>query len=178
MHWTILRSLSLLSTPNNDFLFLHFKVHFHCIEQFQALSLLLAHPTIEQFHVVSLLLAHPTVGWGGVYKLSSSSLAFNGYRAGGTKYLILLSTILQFALTPLLTKVVKLSTPLIGFLSAASKVSYYLIIANAKSRTMVSSSSKISITIAMEILPDLLSLLGLPRGWGGQHCLQVRMVKV
>jgi len=43
----------------------------------------------------------------------------------------------QFALTPLLTKVVKLSTPLIGFLSAASKVSYYLIIANAKSRTMI-----------------------------------------
>ena len=160
---------------DDNFLFLYFKVHFQCIEQFYALSPFLAHPTIVQFHVVSLLLAHSTVGWGGVYKLPSSSLAFNGDRAGGTKYLILLSTIPQFALTPLLTKVVKLSTPLIGFLSAASKVSYYLIIANAKSRTMVSSSSKISITIAIKILPDLFSLLGLPWGRGGQHCLQVRL---
>ena len=57
----------------------------------------------------------------------------------------LISTILQFALTPLLTKVVKLSTPLIGVLSAASKASYYVLIANTKSLTMVSSLPKTSL---------------------------------
>jgi len=42
----------------------------------------------------------------------------------------------QFALTPVLTKVVKLSPPMIGFLSASSKVSYYVIVAYASNRTM------------------------------------------
>jgi len=42
----------------------------------------------------------------------------------------------QFALTPFLTKVVKLSPPMIGFLSASSKVSYYVIVAYASNRTM------------------------------------------
>ena len=59
----------------------------------------------------------------------------------------LISTILQFALTPLLTKVVKLSTPLIGVLSAASKASYYVLIANTQSRTMVSFRPKTLITL-------------------------------
>ena len=58
----------------------------------------------------------------------------------------LISTILQFALTPLLTKVVKLSTPLIGVLSAVSKASYYVLIANTQSRTMVSSRTKTLLT--------------------------------
>ena len=45
--------------------------------------------------------------------------------------------ITQFALTPVLTKVVKLSAPMVGFLSASSKVSYYVIVAYASNRTMV-----------------------------------------
>ena len=50
--------------------------------------------------------------------------------------------ITQFALTPFLTKVVKLSPPMIGFLSASSKVSYYVIVAYASNRTMVSKNIK------------------------------------
>ena len=103
---------------------------------------------------LSLFSAHSTVGRRGLYKLPSPSLAFNGDRPGFKKrnWLIwsfcsfLISTILQFALTPLLTKVVKLSTPLIGVLSAVSKASYYVLIANTKSRTMVSSRPKTLLT--------------------------------
>ena len=50
---------------------------------------------------------------------------------------VLTFAITQFALTPLLTKVVRLSPPMIGFLSASSKVSYYVIVAFASNRTMV-----------------------------------------
>ena len=50
--------------------------------------------------------------------------------------------ITQFALTPVLTKVVKLSPPMIGFLSASSKVSYYVIVAYASNRTMVRKNIK------------------------------------
>ena len=116
---------------DDNFLFLYFKVRFQCI---------------EQFHAFPLFLAHSAVGWRELYKLPGPSLAFNGDRSGkaedsSTNFT---STFPQFALTPLLTKVIKLSTPLIGVLSAASKASYYIIIANTKSRTMVSSPPKFS----------------------------------
>ena len=81
----------------------------------------------------------------------------------------------QFALTPVLTKVVKLSPPMIGFLSASSKVSYYVIVAYASNRTMVRKNVEkrfrlidIKISKGLRCLPDLLGR------WGGQHCLQVR----
>ena len=144
MHWTILRSLSLLSTPNNW--------------------------TISRS--ISLV---STLNSGMRRSLQTSKL-FSGFQWWSGRWNQIFNPSLNYSTVcphPSSDQSGQAEHPLDWVFERGQQSILLPYHCQCKESDNGELESKDILTIEMKILPDLLSLLGLPWGWGGQHCLQV-----